>query len=298
MKETDRHLLDFANTQNNASEKLLKIVRDLLPFAVVIISMATTFIIRIFEIGFRNPFSPAFFVQLGTNILTTMATYVCFLAYGNSAFKATNSSYINNIKTWSDYSTDIRQNASVEFCEYCRDYERTVVENKRRERLERLCMIPYEVYKEKYRSLSREKLDALVKAGEISKREKQAILWASAPVRQTRIEAVAILCGSDSVRVERIAANKRNYALKSVVARPFSMLLISAMMSFLTSRWVGISTADVFFSIVYSCALIFFAGISGNSAGNANARREAADVKSRIFFIDGFRASRKEKADE
>lgn len=284
----DKELQNLSNATATASEKFMTFLQDSMPYIILLVSVAFTIVKSLFTFGLSNPFSAEFWIDLGTNCATTLATYSAFCVHGNKEFKITNIPYQNNLKAWGEYSAKIRKECPTEFLQFCRDYAKECGLAKRRREFERRSLIPWEVFEAQFLPLSDLQLKDKYLSGEITKSDYRAIYNARRPCRTPQINATSILCGSDSVPVEKIASANRNYIAQSIALRPLTMLLVSAGLAIISPVFSGISSADVIFSIVSSAFMIVAAAVSGNTAGNTGARREAADIKAKIYFLDTF----------
>ena len=284
----DKELQGLSNVTATAEEKIMRFFKTSMPYIVLLISVAFTVIKSLFDFGISNPFSPQFWINLGANILTTLATYSAFCIHGSEEFKETNQPYLSNLRAWGEYSTKIRKECPTDFQDFCQSYARKCVEIKRRRKFEKRSIIPWNVYEAKFSLMKAKELKAAYLRGEITKNDYRAIKSAHRPIKTPIINATSILCGSDCVEMEKITTANRNYVAQSIVLRPFEMLLMSAGLAVITPVFNGVSGADVVFSIVASAFMIIAAAVSGNTAGNNGARREAADVKSKICFLDTF----------
>lgn len=288
MSEFDKNMQAIANMKDLTVNKAKEILTEFYPFIVAIASIVFTVVSQLFEYGLENPFSFAFWVSLGRNILTTTAAYLVFVNHGNSMYKITNTAYRQNLKTWGELSCTIRTTTPSEFIEYCKQYIRNAVEDNRRAILERYSLVSWNDFNENYRKKTKAEILDFVKSGKISARDGKAILKAQKPIKPAKIEPVAILCGSDTVKVEAISTQRVSYSMRSVLFRPLVMVGINVGLALLSSSKLSMNTAAVWFDIVTSSFMIMLACIMGDLSGDGAARKDHAAVKSKIFFINGF----------
>lgn len=292
----DKDLQSLSNATASIEEKIMRFFKSSMAYIVLAISIALTVVKSLFSFGISNPFaSPQFWIDLGGNILTTIATYAAFCIHGSEEFKATNQPYLTNLKAWGEYSARIRKECPSEFLRYCLEYAKNCAEQARKNRFERVSLIPWEMAVKDYIPMLEKDLKAKVASGDLSASDYKAIMKAKKPVKPPKISATAILCGSDSVSIDKIADAHRNYVAQSIILRPFTMLLFSAGFAMVTPVFNGVSSADIIFSIISSAFMIMVAAVSGNTSGNNGARREAADIKAKIYFLDTFSAKISQK---
>lgn len=289
----DEKLNNLSAGLSEMEDKIYKFAKSTFPYLVMVLSLVFSVLRSLFTFGFINPFSREFWVTMFTNLATTIMTYAAFTIHGNDEYKMTNEVYKANLAAWKTYSAKVRALCPNEFICYCRDYARDCVKRKRRASLEAYSLITWETFEEKYLNASRKSILDDYKRGKIDKSDLKGILLARRPMKTPCISATAILCGADTVAVEKLAASKRNYILEAIAVRPFSVIVFSCGISILAPVFLGANAIQIIFSAVTTAFLLCMAAFSGIRAGNSGARRENSDMKSKILFLDAFMQTKK-----
>ena len=84
MNEIGNTYSKIADTQNRVTQAVTRFSRDFFPFIVLVLNILLTIGSRLFSTWLENPFTADFFIALGTNILSTMFCYTCFIKYGEA----------------------------------------------------------------------------------------------------------------------------------------------------------------------------------------------------------------------
>lgn len=287
---------DYSAEKADLAKRLQDAIRSFFPYLILIINIAFLLLSRIFAVGFQNPFSAQFFIQLASNILTTMFCYVTYVSYGERTGKLL-PSFIDNCNAWAKLSGTVRAGMNEAFETYCNDMVEKERESIRRARILNHSMIPYEVYLSDYKGKPRGYIRMMVRGGRISAKDARVVNWANRSIRLKPVRPLLILCGVAKATTNDAGREKPvSYATVSIVSRPLLMFLVSALSAAISSPSMGQVNAAMFYDIVWSCISIVMACFAGFDAGSISARKDADKVKARIFFIENFLEAEKAKA--
>ena len=278
----------FASEQNKAMQVFTAILRDSLPFIILIVNIVVSVLMSLFDPSLQNPFSADFFIRLFMNMLTTMVCYSCFVNYGEKNEKLSSETYASNVKKWSEMSGKIRQSCTEKFMVYCRKQVEIEREDIRHFYILNYTMITIEEYESKYKRLSEEDIDKLVLKGSLNRREAKYIKKANKSRYLKPINPILILCGVNKMNLNDVGRDGMRAATTAIVTRPVLMFALSTIGAMLGATWKGIDSASAVFNIIYSVLMIIIASITGYSAGTDAGRKEADKIKARIFFIEKF----------
>ena len=104
---------DFANKQNKATQVITAFVKDSLPFLILLLNIVVAVMTRLFTTDLQNPFTADFFIELFTNMLTTMVCYSCFVKYGEKQEKLSSTAYASNMERWKEMSGRVRTQPAI-----------------------------------------------------------------------------------------------------------------------------------------------------------------------------------------
>lgn len=278
----------FASEQNKAMQVVTTILRDSLPFVILVLNIIASVLMSLFDPTLQNPWSADFFIRLFMNMLTTMVCYSCFVNYGEKNEKLNSETYSANVKRWSEMSGKIRQSCTEKFMLYCRKQVEIEREDIRHFYILNYTMITLEEYDSKYKRLCEEEIDKLVLKGELHRKEAKYIKKANKSRYLKPINPILILCGVNKMNLNDVGRDGMSSATAAIVTRPFLMFALSTFGAMLGATWRGIDSASAFFNIIYSVLMIVIASITGYSAGTDAGRKEMDKIKARIFFIEKF----------
>ena len=288
---------DFSNKQNKAMQVITTVVRDSLPFLILLLNVVVAVLTRLFNPEVQNPFSADFFIELFTNMLTTMVCYSCFVKYGEKNEKLSSTAYASNVKRWSDMSGEVRNHSSDRFIAYCRRQVEIEREDIRHFYILNHTMITIEEYESKYKRLSDEEIDKLVGKGELHRKEAKYLKRANKTRYLKPINPLLILCGVNKMNINDVGRDGVDAATMAIITRPVYMFLLTTVVTmFRGGEWMH-NGASVVFDIIYAVLMIVIASITGYSAGADAGRKEHDKIKGRIFFLERYLAT-EEKAEQ
>lgn len=288
---------DFASKQNKAMQVITTVVRDSLPFLILLLNVVVAVLTRLFNPEVQNPFSADFFIELFTNMLTTMVCYSCFVKYGEKNEKLSSTAYASNVKRWSDMSGEVRNHSSDRFIAYCRRQVEIEREDIRHFYILNHTMITIEEYESKYKRLSDEEIDKLVGKGELHRKEAKYLKRANKTRYLKPINPLLILCGVNKMNINDVGRDGVDAATMAIITRPVYMFLLTTVVTmFRGGEWMH-NGASVVFDIIYAVLMIVIASITGYSAGADAGRKEHDKIKGRIFFLERYLAT-EEKAEQ
>ena len=149
----------IASEQNKAMQVITTFVKDSLPFLILLLNIVVAVMSRLFTTDLQNPFTADFFIELFTNMLTTMVCYTCFVKYGEKNEKLQSPAYASNVERWQKMSGEVRNNLSDRFIAYCKHQVEMEREDIRQFYIINHTMLTIEEYESKYKRLTDEELD-------------------------------------------------------------------------------------------------------------------------------------------
>lgn len=288
-------LLNKYNTieskQNKAMQLITGAVRDSLPFLILLLNIVVAVTSRLFHTGLQNPFTADFFVELFTNMLTTMVCYSCFVKYGEKNEKLESKSYTSNLERWQKMSGEVRNHSAERFLIYCRKQVDIEREEIRHFYILNYTMLTIEEYERDYKKLSDDAIDTMVKQGRLNRKEAHYIKKANASRYLKPINPLLILCGVNKMNLNDVGRNGMNAATMAILTRPVFMFAFATVVTMFSGYWKGIDNASAVFDIIYSALLVVISSITGYSAGADAGRKEHDKIKGRIFFLERYLAS-------
>ena len=286
----------MASKQNKAMHTITTVVKESMPFLILLLNVVVAVTSRLFHTGLQNPFTADFFIELFTNTLTTMVCYSCFVKYGEKNEKLESKSYASNVERWQKMSGEVRNNSSEKFILYCR--EQVEIERKeiRHFYILNYTMLTIEEYERDYKRLSDEQIDKLVAKGELHKKEARYIKKANKSRYLKPINPLLILCGVNKMNLNDVGRDGMSAATVAILTRPILMFALTTVVTMFSGYWKGIDDASAVFDIIYSALMVIISSITGYSAGADAGRKECDKVKGRIFFLERYLAT-EEKAE-
>lgn len=278
----------IADTQNKVTQAVTRFTRDFFPFVVLALNIILTIGSRLFNTWLENPFTADFFIDLGTNILSTMFCYTCFIKYGESNEKRCSEAYASNVERWSRMSADVRGKKSESFSRYCKELEWQEREEKRHSLISNHTMISIEDYNAQYKGKNKREINELVKSGKLTKVEAKYINKANATHKVRPINPVLILCGVKTSNINDVGRSGISYSTISILSRPVSMFILTAAVTMFKGTWIGVGDASAIFDMIYSAFMIVLSSVLGYSSGAMSARSEHDKIKGRIYFLEKF----------
>lgn len=288
---------DFSNKQNKAMQLITNVIRDSLPFLILLLNIVVAVMTRLFNTNLQNPFTIDFFIELFTNTLTTMVCYSCFVKYGEKNENLSSEAYASNVERWKEMSGRVRTQSSDKFIAYCRKQVEIERENIRHFYILNHTMITLEEYESKYKRLHDEEIDKLVEKGALHRKEAKYIKRANKTRYLKPINPLLILCGVNKLNINDVGRDGMNAATVAIITRPVYMFLLTTVVTMFSGYWKGLDGASAVFDIIYSVMMIVIASITGYSAGADAGRKEHDKIKGRIFFLERYLAT-EEKAEQ
>lgn len=281
----------IASDKNKATQVITEFVKDSLPFLVLLLNVVVAVASRLFVTDLQNPFTADFFIELFTNMLTTMVCYTCFVKFGEKNEKLQSKTYASNMERWKNMSGEVRKHSSDRFITYCR--QQVELE---REELRHVCilnhtMLTIEQYENEYKKLSAEEIDKLVAKGELHRKESKYIKKANATRPLKPINPVVILCGVNKMNINDVGRDGVNATTLAIMSRPVYMFILTTVVTMFGGYWKGLDGASALFDIIYSALMIVIASIAGYSAGADAGRKDHDKIKGRIFFLERYLAT-------
>lgn len=288
---------DYASKQNKAMQLITAAAKDSLPFLILLLNIVVAVLTRLFNTDLQNPFTADFFIELFTNMLTTMVCYSCFVKYGEKNEKLSSAAYASNMERWKEMSGRVRTQSSDKFIAYCRKQVELEREDIRHYYILNHTMLTIEEYESKYRRLSEEQIDKLVAQGALHRKEAYYIKRANMTRYLKPINPILILCGVNKMNLNDVGRDGLSAATMAIITRPMYMFVLTTVVTMFSGYWKGLDSASALFDIIYSALMIVIASITGYSAGADAGRKEHDKIKGRIFFLERYLAT-EEKAEQ
>lgn len=281
----------IASEQNKAVQVITTFVRDSLPFLILLLNIVVAVTSRLFTADLQNPFTADFFIELFTNMLTTMVCYVCFVKYGEKNERFSSPAYLANVERWQKMSGEVRQHKSDDFIAYCKRQVEQEREDIRSFYIFNHTMLTIEEYEKNYKKLSNDEIDKLVEKGALHRKEARYIKRANATRYLKPINPMVILCGVNKMNINDVGRDGMSAAMVSIMTRPIFMFVLAAVLTMFSGYWKGLDDASAIFDIIYSAVMVVIASITGYTAGADAGRKEHDKIKGRIFFLERYLAA-------
>lgn len=287
----------IASDQNKVVTVVTAFVKDSLPFLILLLNIVVAVTSRLFATDLQNPFSADFFIELFTNMLTTMVCYSCFVKYGEKNEKLSSTTYASNLQRWQTMSGEVRKHSSDKFIAYCKQQVELEREDIRHFYILNHTMLTLEEYESEYRRMSDIEIDKLVAKGALHRKEARYIKKANATRYLKPINPILILCGVNKMNLNDVGRDGLNAATMAIMTRPIYTFILTTVVTMFSGYWKGLDGASAVFDIIYSALMIVIASISGYTAGADAGRKEHDKIKGRIFFLERYLAT-EEKAEQ
>jgi hypothetical protein len=295
VKSTDK-FYQLGENQRRVTGKIKDFIVQNLIFLVLIFNIALEIASKLYRVGFQNPFTIEFFLELSISITTSMICYISFIPFGKSEEKKQNSSYYKNIDFWGVLSDMVRTGHNNLFREFCLSQVDVEREEKRRAIIGNATIIPFETYVSEYMGKSRKYIINLCKSGMLTRKESRAINKANGnnlfsflynPIKVKPINPVIILSGVRRTQINDAGRSDRSYTANWLISRPFIIFATNAIFNAITTSFIG-NWQNAVFDMFLSVLLVIMASICGYSAGVTSIRKENDKVKNRILFLSLF----------
>lgn len=279
-----------ASKQNKAMSLITTVIKDSLPFLILLLNIIVAVTSRLFHTGLQNPFTADFFVELFTNTLTTMVCYSVFVKYGEKNEKLESKSYASNLERWQKMSGYVRNHSSEKFIVYCRKQVEIEREEIRHFYILNYTMLTIEEYERDYKRLSDREIEQLVAKGALHQKEAYYVKRANKARYLKPINPLLILCGVNKMNLNDVGRDGMSAATMAILTRPIFMFALTTVVTMFSGYWKGIDNASAVFDIIYSALMVIISSITGYSAGADAGRKEHDKIKGRIFFLERYLA--------
>lgn len=278
---------------NNLVERVKRSVTEFFPYLLILVNILFMILNTLFTVGVQNPFSRDTIIKTLINCATSTLSYACFVTYGDRHTKKHTPSFAHNLKAWGTISERIRKGSSFEaFLEYCKKAVEIEREEKRIALVTNNTRISVQQYNEIYRTMKPADIRDAAKAGVITRKEARVLNRANGNITVRPINPLLLLCGSTAENLNDAGRAQDASAIKSIAARPFSVLFFSVVLAAVTCTFDGIEMTTVY-AMISSAFMIFVSSFLGYEKGTANAAKTEDAIKSRIIFLERFEKSEK-----
>lgn len=297
MSDNNNLYLDLSDGKRNVLAKGKKVIQKYLIYIVLLFNIAVRVVLELYQVGFLNPFTISFVLELIVSTITTFIAYISFIPLGKSDELKRNTSIEENVALWSNLSESVRRGYNDLFRFFCHEQ----IEYERKEARELIIgnntLISYKTYEEKYIGKSKSHIKSLVKKGELTKKEANAINRANGhgafnPTRVKPINPIIILSGVRKRTINDAGRSNSSYIAKWLAKRPIMIFLSTTALNTISTTFIG--TENAVLEILLAIMSIVLASVCGYSAGQEDVREQNERVLSRILFLSLF----EEKKDE
>lgn len=278
-------------TQNRAEfhAKLTQTAKDYFPFIVLLFNISLSVLSQLYRIGFVNPLSVEYILDLCVSLSSTMLCYACFIPLGKKSEKDKGSSYSANLIAWSELSGTVRQKGLTRrFSEFCFDQLDIERDERRREIICNHSMISYEQYVNEYKGLSKKQTKRLVQAKRITPAQKKTIDRANANIRVKPINPLLILCGVAHSSFNDAGRKSGAYASTWLMTRPLIIIATSLVINAIQGSWNEMDGIAALYDMFIAILGIIIASTVGYSVGKKTIQKENDKIKTRIVFLQEF----------
>lgn len=285
----------YETVKTSATAKAKSIVSDFFPYIILVVNVAFLIVSQLYDLGIQNPFTPRFFINLSINVLSSTLCYACFVIYADTNARATNKAFFENKELWEESSTRLRMGSLFDkFAEYCK---RMTEEEKEEKRLA-IVMDNTSLSKARWDEIKNKRKKEIIeiyKSGEITKSELRYVLKAKGKIKIRPINPLVVLCGVRTKTINDAGRENTASVFKSIISRPFTMLLSSTLIAMIKPLYSGLSGGGAIFSMFCSIILIIVSAFLGYSKGVSNMEKAKEAIKIRIVFIERFEKTIKEQ---
>lgn len=290
-KKVDNVFNEITETTDNVISKGKKIVQKYLIYVVLFFNIAIQVISKLYQIGFANPFTVEFCLELIISTIVTMICYVLFIPFGKADEKSKNPSIEENLSLWSKLTEKVRNGYNDVFRLFCTEQVNYERKEAREIILGNNTLISYDKYAELYMGKSKKEIKVLVKCGELTAKEGRAINRANGyglfnPTQIKPINPIIILSGVKKQTLNDAGRTDSSYIARFLAKRPLLIFATTVALNAVSATFIG--DQNVILEMLISVLSVIVASICGYSAGQEDVREQNDKVKSRIFFISLF----------
>lgn len=280
---------DIARSRAELHAKLTQTAKDYFPFLVLLFNIALSVLSQLYRIGFVNPLSIEYMLDLCVSISSTMLCYACFIPLGKKSEKDKGGSYNANLIAWSALSGQVREKGLTrKFSEFCHDQLDIERDERRREIICNNSMISYEQYIKEFKGLSKSQTKRLMHMKKITSTQKKTIDRANANIRVKPINPLLILCGVAHSSFNDAGRKSGTYASTWLISRPLVIIVTSTIINVIQGSWNELDGISALYDMFIAILGIIIASTVGYSVGVKTIRKENDKIKTRIVFLQEF----------
>lgn len=280
---------DIARSRSEFHAKLTQTAKDYFPFLVLLFNIALSVLSQLYRIGFVNPLSIEYMLDLCVSISSTMLCYACFIPLGKKSEKEKGGSYNANLIAWSALSGQVREKGLTrKFSEFCHDQLDIERDERRREIICNNSMINYEQYIKEFKGLSKSQTKRLMHMKKITQTQKKTIDRANANIRVKPINPLLILCGVAHSSFNDAGRKSGTYASTWLIGRPLVIIVTSTIINAIQGSWNELDGISALYDMFIAILGIIIASTVGYSVGVKTIRKENDKIKTRIVFLQEF----------
>ena len=285
----------YTNINEEQAKTIARVKQGIQRYLIVVVlvfNILLEIISSLYTFGFRNPFTPEFFLELAVNTATTMICYACFIMVGQVEERKRTTMYSDNVQSWAKLSEKVRDGYLSAFRVFCEEQVTEERNEAKRLILGNNTIIGFEEYVQKYSTLNKKQLKALYKQKKISKEEYKAIYKANGfglfnPTKLKPINPVIILSGVAKATINDAGRKESSFVARWLSTRPLLIFFSTALINAITTSFMGAgknAILDIFLSVL----MIVISSVVGYGAGQNAVRDKDDRVKSRIIFLSLF----------
>lgn len=254
---------------------------------VLVVLVIITMVLPLTSFRLVNPLSVEFLINAVYSLIIASTCYYIFAPLGISAERGESSTYAGIRKRWFDLSDAVRgrglMRSFYDFCVLRRSEEYT----ERKLLFIEAAGIPYDVYLERYASLSSGALRSLARRGELTRRQVRYLRHANGKLRVLPINASMILSGLSLGNINDVGRLRRRKLFAAV--RPLTLLVTIIIRGIIQTAGNGdVGFLDYITELATTLSIILTWSLTGYKYGIALVREEEQLIKGRCEFISLF----------
>ena len=278
---------DMSEQKNKITKAVKDTFREYMAYIVLLFNIVVNVLSKMYQIGWQNPFTIEYFLDLAINVTTTMLCYACFIPIGTQNEKTINDSYRKNLDSWGNLSHKIRTDFMQMFENFCVEQVEYERQERRRVIIGNKSTIPYDVYFSEYSKLEKEEIKALYKSGKITKTQKKAILTANG-IKVKPVSASLVLSGTKYDNINDAGRKSMSSSNAFLIRKPFLIIASNIILNVIKSIPRELNIREFLFDVAISILLIVTASVVGYSVGVTAIRDRNDKIKCKVLFLSKF----------
>lgn len=300
MEEKKDFVADIADKYGKAATYAKNTLKSMLNYVLLIFLILMTAVLSFAQVALVDGITKDVLVDLCYTLAINITSMVVFIPQGEDNEKKKSQSYYANLKLWGA-KTKILEDRKLltQFNKFCREKSLELRQNKIEEFV-KLASLNMEDYEKSIKNLSKRDLkraitDEKVLGYKLSKEQVYYILKAKGRIRIPRINPSIVLAGSDKAQQyaslqPHMKQKTKAVSIKMIGIVIWSLLLVSVMLV-----PTGYTGWLMMFKFIMRIAGVVSSTIVGFYTGINQIKTENNENKEKIFFIDEFLETIKER---